>query len=106
MGKAQQPRRRMRRKPQGAEILGIDRAERIERERRGLGGVIGLDPGVLQPRDIGEIGDLARRLEARDEVGEGLAVVDQHRRRGFSAATKAPAMARKNASPTSRRAIG
>ena len=70
MGKAQQPRRRMGRKPQGAEVAGVDRGERVERQRRRFGGVIGLDPGVFEPRDIREIGDLPRRLEARDEVGE------------------------------------
>ena len=90
MGKAQEPRRRMGGEPQGGEILRRHLAERVERQRGGLGGVIGLDPGVLQPRDVAEIGDLARRLEPGDEIRKILAVMDQHRRARFLGGDEGP----------------
>ena len=63
MVRTQQPRGGMKRKPQIAERRGIDGGERRHGQWLGLGGMIGLDPGVLQARDIGEIGKIARRFE-------------------------------------------
>jgi len=80
VGETQQPCRGMKDEAQLAEPLRIDRGQICEAERRRLGGVIGLDPRVLQSSDVRQVRNLARGIERLDEGGKVGAVMDQHRR--------------------------
>ena len=70
VGETQQPRGGMKDEAQFSEPLRIDRGQFREAQRPRLGGVIGLDPRVLQPRDVRQIGEFARRLEAATKSGK------------------------------------
>ena len=70
----------MRLETQRLERFGRDRRQRVEAEGVGFGGVIGLDPGVLEPRHVGEEGNRAGGRKAGDEGGEAVAVMHQRRR--------------------------
>jgi hypothetical protein len=55
-GEAQEPRRRVKGDPRIGQTIGIERGEVANRRSYGVFGVIGLDPGVLEPRHVGEVG--------------------------------------------------
>ena len=108
MARAHDLQRRMQRQrgaPTSASGSSAAKPSRIE--RRGVGGVIGAGARRLEPRDIGEIGQVRGRRERGDEIAEIVAVgACRIGERGGCAATKTRAIAAKNSSPTMRSVAG
>ena len=63
---AQEPRRGVKDDPRSGQTVGAERGELADGRRRRVFGMIGLDPGVLEPRDVGEGGEslLLQRTDA------------------------------------------
>ena len=80
IGRAHDPGRRMRDQYGLGEPLRRNGGERLRRQRRGIGGVVGVEPGALDPRHVRQPRHRPRMLVAGDEVGEVAAVLEQERR--------------------------
>ena len=76
--KAQDARGRVKRDPRLRQGIGPEPGKVPDRRCLRVRGVIGLDPGVLEPRQVGEAG--VRSLACGDELGEIRAIGDHHRR--------------------------
>ena len=80
MGRAQDRRGGMRLQDEIAQLFRRDTGDVLRRERRRIPRMVGARPQIFQADDVGQIGELARRLEAFDEFGKAFAVVEQHGR--------------------------
>ena len=70
--------------------LGIEHSKSAWVGRHGIGCVIGAGARSFEARDIGEISDLARRLECSNEVGKLIAISRQDRRARRSLRNESP----------------
>ncbi len=85
-----EPGRWVKRESQSACPLGRHPGKACRREWHLVRRVIGRMPQPLQPRNIGEIGQPARRLEILKEGRKALAIFDQNRRAGRMSGGKKP----------------
>ncbi len=76
----EEPRGRVELDSRPSQARRIERGEIGEAGGVGVCGVVRFDPCVLEPRDVGEIGEPEFFARPGDEVGKALAIGDQHRR--------------------------